>query len=154
MGAVTVTTIVDGKQAHQFPAKEVVGCAIEKIDFSVDTISIPNGDTYTIQLAKVAAGTLVKNVCAVVTTAEGDAITGEIGDGDDVDGWFDGATAEFNLKSATYQKGNGANVTAVGKYYSAADTIDLVIVNASGSTYTLNAMKATLFIEYLQVPGV
>jgi hypothetical protein len=102
--------------------------------------ALANGDI--IEAIPLPAKCLVMAVGLDVTTAEGGTLTIDVGDGSDTDGFLDGVNANT---VASYQSGNNLTVTAgtpnavagtpyayaLGKYYSAADTIDVVIVNAA-----------------------
>lgn len=151
MATPTVTKYATGKVVHRTPQKGVKGIAREIIDFSLDPVNIANGDTATIQLMKVEAGIIVTNLHVLVETAEGEAFAVEVGDGDNPDGYFDGAVADLNLNSATLQPANGSYIaTDKGRYYSADDTIDMVFANSTGSAVTLGTAKIHLFLEYMQ----
>ena len=84
----------------------------------------------------IPAKSLVLAVGVDVTTAEGGTLTIDVGDGSDADGWLDGKDANA---VASYASGialaEGTPNTLVGygggKYYSAADTIDVITVNAA-----------------------
>lgn len=71
-----------------------------------------------------------------VTTAEGGTLTLDLGDGSDPDGFLDGvdgnAVASY-ASALTLAEGAPNTITGYseGKYYSAADTIDLTTVNAA-----------------------
>jgi hypothetical protein len=158
MSAVTVTKLSAVRQPHTI-LEGYKGYGVFEVDFSKseNQIDIPTGDTYTIQVAPVKKGTLVQNVYFIVETAEGVSIAAEVGDGDDPDGYIDGAVAGIDLNSTGLYVGNGAfndaGNTAKGKLYAADDTIDIVIPNSSGSTYSLNSGKIKLIVEYFLTKG-
>jgi len=84
----------------------------------------------------IPAKSLVLRVGADVTTAEGGTLTLDVGDGDDTDGYLDGVNGNTVASYASaLALAEGAPNTLVGygagKYYSAADTIDLITVNAA-----------------------
>lgn len=99
-------------------------------------------------------GDVVLNVSAQVETAEGGTLTFDVGDGDDVDGYIDGAngnSAAWNteLHAATGVAATAATnstqavaVTFTGytgtKIYTTTDTIDVKFLNAA------DAAKITL----------
>ena len=96
--------------------------------------ALGSGDVY--EILELPAKTLVLRVGYDVTTAEGATATVHIGDGATASGFVSGA----NLNSV----GSGASALALtegapntitgysgGKYYSAADTIDLTLNHAS-----------------------
>ena len=71
-----------------------------------------------------------------VTTAEGATLTIDVGDGSDPDGYLDGVNANTTASYATSLALTEASPNTVtgysnGKYYSAADTIDVKTVNAA-----------------------
>lgn len=94
-----------------------------------------------IEAIPLPAKSLVLSVGLDVTTAEGGTLTVDVGDGSDIDGYLDGVNANT---AASYWSGNNLTVTpgtpnvvagtpyayGMGKYYSAADTIDVVVNNA------------------------
>lgn len=86
----------------------------------------------------IPAKTMVLKVGADVTTTEGGTLTLDVGDGTDPDGFLDGvnANAVAGYSSAAVTLVEGAPNTlspayAFGKYYGAADTIDVVTVNVA-----------------------
>ena len=102
--------------------------------------ALTSGDV--IEAIPLPAKSLVMAVGLDVTTAEGGTLTIDVGDGTDPDGFLDGVNANT---AASYQSGNNLTLTSgtpnavegtpyaygLGKYYSAADTLDLKIVNAA-----------------------
>ena len=93
--------------------------------------------TDVLEVIKVPANTLVTNVALNVTTAEGGTLTIDVGDGDDPDGYLDGVNANA---TAAYIPVDGTAAFAQGKYYTAADTIDVTTVNAAdAAVMTLTA---------------
>jgi len=101
---------------------------------SAGLAALASGDVY--EILELPAKTLVLRVGYDVTTAEGATATVHVGDGSDADGFL----ASVNLNSV----GSGVSALALtegapntitgysgGKYYSAADTIDLTLNNAS-----------------------
>ena len=102
--------------------------------------ALTSGDV--IEAIPLPAKSLVLRVGLDVTTAEGGTLTIDVGDGTDPDGFLDGVDANA---VASYTSGNNVTLTAaspnaitgtpyaygLGKYYSAADTLDLKIVNAA-----------------------
>ena len=86
----------------------------------------------------IPAKTLVLRVGLDVTKAEGGTLTIDVGDGTDPDGYLDGVNANtvasYTNNSLVLAEGAPNTVTGysgVGKYYSAADTIDVTTVNAA-----------------------
>lgn len=94
--------------------------------------------TDTLEVIKVPANTLVTNVVLNVTTAEGGTLTIDVGDGADPDGFIDGVNANT---TAAYIPVAGTAAFEQGKYYTAADTIDVTTVNAAdAAVMTLTAV--------------
>ena len=94
--------------------------------------------TDVLEVIKVPANTLVTNVALNVTTAEGGTLTIDVGDGDDPDGFLDGVDANA---TAAYIPVAGTAAYEQGKYYTAADTIDVTTVNAAdAAVMTLTAI--------------
>jgi hypothetical protein len=135
----TVTTFVDGQQTRKKLGGDVVSVE-NKLDFSVTNADASD----TIQALKIPAGALVKNVWVTVLTAEGGATTATVGDGDGADSWD--ASTNLNAAANTVTAGlpgTDAYATA-GKYYAAADTIDLVL-----SANALDAAIINVSAEYV-----
>lgn len=86
------------------------------------------GATDVLEVIRIPANTLVTNVALEVTTAEGGTLTIDVGDGDDPDGFLDGVNANT---AAAYIPVAGTAAYEQGKYYTAADTIDVTTVNAA-----------------------
>ena len=81
-----------------------------------------------LEVIKVPANTLVTHVALNVTTAEGGTLTVDVGDGDNPDGYLDGVNANA---TAAYLTVAGTDAFEAGKFYTAADTIDIVLNNAA-----------------------
>lgn len=101
-----------------------------------------------IQFLDVPAGTFVHACWVRVLTAEGATLTCEIGDGSDVDGF----AVAVNLNAAGYTDGVRSLVEATpntftgysfGKLYTAADTLDIKILNS-----VANAAVFDVFVQY------
>ena len=102
------------------------------VDFNEDNYSAAD----VLQLINVPAYTRVLAVAWVVETVEGATLTFDIGDGDDTDGYIDGANGNSlsGGDSGDMVLAEAAPPTMVGyalegQYYTAADTIDLIPVN-------------------------
>lgn len=85
-----------------------------------------------------------------VTTAEGGTLTLDLGDGGDPDGYLDGVdgnVATSYASALTLAEGTPNTITGYseGKYYSAADTIDLVMVNATDTA----VMRVWALVAYV-----
>ena len=81
-----------------------------------------------LEVIKIPAKTLVTHVALEVTTAEGGTLTVDVGDGDNPDGYLDGVNANA---TAAYLTVAGTDAFEAGKFYTAADTIDIVLNNAA-----------------------
>lgn len=89
-----------------------------------------------VQALSIPAKSLVMAVGMEVVTAEGGTLTVDIGDGSDTDGWLDGVngnTVASYCSAATLAEGTPNTFVGygAGKYYSVADTIDVITVNAA-----------------------
>ena len=81
-----------------------------------------------LEVIQVPAQTLVTHVALEVTTAEGGTLTVDVGDGDNPDGYIDGVNANA---AAAYITVAGTDAYEQGRFYTAADTIDIVLNNAA-----------------------
>ena len=89
-----------------------------------------------LEALRIPAKSLVMAVGMDVVTAEGGTLTVDIGDGSDTDGWLDGVNANTvasYCSAAALAEGTPNTFVGygAGKYYSAADTIDVITVNAA-----------------------
>ena len=89
-----------------------------------------------IEAIPLPAKSLVLRVGLDVTVAEGGTLTIDVGDGTDPDGFLDGVNANTvasycSALALTEAAPNTVTGYSNGKYYSAADTIDVLIVNAA-----------------------
>ena len=110
------------------------------LDCSVDNIS--SGAVW--QALSVPAGTMVKNVGVVCLTAEGGTLTVDIGlTGGDVDAFIDGF--DGNTANGMDQSVGSAYAYTGGKYFAAADTIDVLFNNAA------DAAKILVFADFAKI---
>ena len=118
----TITKFVDG-QVVQERQNGLLGVKSNVIDFS-DT-NVVAGDV--VQGLKIGLGQTVMNVGIRIITAEGATCTVTVGDGDDADDWD--ASCDLNASAAVIYLGLPGTDTyaTAGKYYAAADTIDLTM---------------------------
>jgi hypothetical protein len=126
----TVTTITDLQgYAQPMEGDWAPFLAKQRVDFNVT----PTAASDTIQVIKIPAGTYLVNVFVKVITAEGIALTAEVGDGADPNGWD--ASTDLNAAVGTVTQGiSGTDAYALtGKIYTANDTIDLVMSAAIGN---------------------
>lgn len=96
--------------------------------------ALTSGDV--LEVIQLPAKTYVLAVGLDVTTAEGGTLTIDIGDGSAADGYLDGVNANTVASYAStlaLTEGAPNTVTgySAGKYYAAADTIDVKTVNAA-----------------------
>lgn len=99
------------------------------------------------QLIDIPANTLVERVYWEVTTVEGAARNFKIGDGADDDGFITTTSANSltsGVSALNLTEGAPNTITgySAGKYYSAADTLDLTAVTAGGLTTCVVKVKA------------
>ncbi len=102
------------------------------------------------ELIDIPAQTFVHKVFWSVEKAEGSAVTFDIGDGSDTDGYVDGANGNSvasGVNSLTLTEATPNTVTGYsnGKYYSAADTIDVLAVAAVDAMVLRVAVLVTFF---------
>lgn len=102
------------------------------LDFT--TVPCVSGDV--VQALQIPAGAFVSNVGIKVLTAEANTV--QVGDGSDADGW----DANVNTGSTGVTIGDGQYITDGGKYYAAADTIDLTIAS------DMSSGKIAVFASY------
>jgi hypothetical protein len=124
MATVTYWSTGAGKKPGPSQIGSVVGVHQVEIDFSEKNVAAAD----VVQIANIEAGTRVIAIGWEVTTAEGDTCTATLGDGDGAASW----DASINLNSAA-GGGSAAGTDAyaltsgIGKLYTSADTIDLVM---------------------------
>lgn len=114
------------------------------LDFAVTN----RGAGDVLQLFDVAAGDHVVGAAIKVVTVEGATQTFDLGDGSDADGYIDGANGNaLGTTGMTYVESTGAVVGyAGGKFYTAADTIDLTVVEAADACKVI----VTVLVNKLQ----
>lgn len=138
--AATITDFVSGNPVYAPADENIVFVIRNKLDFSdITTYSTSGVSTAdVVQLLDIPAGMVVTAVGLRINTATStSSVTGvaTLGDGADPNGWitaFDvGATASG--VSSTYEDGISGvyQTTDGGKYYSATDTIDMVMPTLS-----------------------
>jgi len=99
--------------------------------------ALASGDV--LEVIPVPAKSLVMRVGYDVTTAEGATATFDLGDGSDTDGYLNDADLNAvgsGVMALTLASGTPNTVAGYsnGKYYSAADTIDVLLNNSSIDT--------------------
>lgn len=121
--------------AHSAKGINKVSTISVKLDFAAITTAraaaglTALADNDVLEVIRVPANTYVTNVALNVTTAEGGTLTVDVGDGADPDGYHDGVNG--NAVAAYITDAGGATAFAHGKFYTAADTIDVTTVNAA-----------------------
>jgi peptidoglycan hydrolase-like protein with peptidoglycan-binding domain len=83
-----------------------------------------------LQVLPIPAKSLVMHVGVDVSTAGTSGLTLDVGDGTDPDGYLDGVSgaAVGSFASVTTEAADAIVGLSAGKYYSAADTVDVVLV--------------------------
>lgn len=102
---------------------------------TIDLTAVATADV--VQCLAIAAKTLVEAVFVEIVTPTGLTSTATVGDGDGASSWD--ASVNLNAAAATVTKGvSGTDAYALGpgKYYSAADTIDLTCTITNGPCTT------------------
>lgn len=125
------------------------------VNFAVINSGAGAGQNDVVQALNVPANCLVLGVHAVVETADVSTNLADldIGDGSDVDGYHDGldATAAVNAYGTPFALAEAAPNTPVGyvggKFYAAADTIDLKVITAA--TITTGKVKLSAVVVNL-----
>jgi len=132
------------KGSAAIPAKGLIKVSMIEVTLNWATIAadrlaagqtaIGGGDV--LEVMPIPAKTYVMQVGLDVTTAEGGTCTIDVGDASDPDGFLDGVNANTAASYATsLALAEGTPNTIVGysngKYYAAADTIDIKTVNAA-----------------------
>lgn len=128
-----------------------------KVDFSVTN----GGSGDTIECLPIPAGTLVTQVFHIVDTAEGGTSTATVGDGDDPNGWI--ASANNNATAGTVVSSDGRSVLTdgtpntfdsftnayhPGHFYSADDTIDMVLSANAVDTAVIKMVAVCVELDY------
>jgi len=132
----TVTTFIDYTQEQVELGHRWTKLSNE-IDFSETEVSAAD----VVQALKIPANTYVKNVYVLVKTAEGATCTATVGDATDPNGWD--ASTNLNASAGTVTAGLAGtdDYATAGKFYSTADTIDLVMGHAT------DAAKVIVFAD-------
>lgn len=144
------TTATGGANNAGFPSYAVFE---NVIDFSKLATAAAQNDV--VPALAIPANTLIQGVAWEVEGVEGASRNFAIGDGDDTDGFVASTSANTLAKGATALAGTVAGGAAdpandplvvtgysAGKFYSAADTIDLLAVTSGGLTAAKIRVKA------------
>jgi hypothetical protein len=138
----TTTTATAGANAAGFPAytvfENVVVCSKLKVAAAQNDV---------IPALSIPAGTLIQGVMWEVERVEGAARNFAVGDGDDTDGFVPSTSANSAVTGCTalaLTEGGPNTVTgySAGKYYGAADTIDILAVTSGGLVNAKIRVKA------------
>lgn len=137
-----VVTATGGANAAGFPAYTVWE---NVVDFSKISTALAQNDV--VEALSIPAGTFVQGVQWEVETVEGASRNFAVGDGTTTNGWITTTTANSlasgcSLLALTEGTPNTVTGYSAGKYYSAADTIDLLAVTSGGLTTCKIRIKA------------
>lgn len=125
----TVTKFVDNTQyVEHISTKAIV------IQNVLDFSNVNTASADVVQALKVPVDCLITNVSTYVITIEDSTATATLGDGDSAVAWKDSidlASLGGNFAVA------GTDANCFGKFYSAADTIDLTITGACDTAKVL-----------------
>jgi hypothetical protein len=136
----TSSTKHSGHKAAGFPSQIVI-----EGYFDATKRTLAQNDT--VAVLDIPANTLIQGVQWEVETVEGAARNFAVGDGSDTDGFIASTSANSLASGATaLALGEGTPNTvsgySAGKYYSAADTLDILAVTAGGLTTTKIRLNA------------
>lgn len=144
--AATITDFVEGNPVYAPDSNNAVFVIANKLDFG-DIDNYTNGGVTTadvVQALDIPAGMIVNAVGYRVNTAYSNTgcstYTWTIGDGSDANGWLTavhyGGAGSASGVSSTYEDGVAGvyQTTSGGKYYSAADTIDITVQTIAAGT--------------------
>lgn len=138
------TLYLAGSAAIQWDAMDTIGVIKNRINFATNNAASSD----VVQALNIPAGVGVLNVFTKVVTPVGATCTATVGDGTDPDGWD--ASTNLNASAGTVVQGavgtDAYAVANVGKVYTAADTIDLVMANAA----TAGAVDVYAFVYQLK----
>jgi len=135
----TVTSFITGQQEHEI-IKGYSGYIQNTLSFANTNADAAD----VVQALKVGIGMVVTKVTLKIDTAEGGTSTNDIGDGDDPNGYDD--AVDFNAAANTITRSlEATDALGVGKYYAAADTIDITLDN------DLNTAVVTIIAEYVRI---
>lgn len=122
---------------HPYSSRERMQTAkvvTQTVDFSKylssSAATVGAASTDTVEVMTIEAGWFVLGVRTKVLTAEGGTLTVDIGDSSDANGYGD----DVNLNTTTDSFSFNATTTpayGVGKYYSTADTLELLMNNTA-----------------------
>lgn len=130
----TIATML-GSNKKPWEGSNKVYLMRQRLNFSETPCA--SGDV--VQALSIPANTFVQKAFCNIVTAEGGALTAELGDGADANGWdvqvdLNAAAGTITAPSMALSEGTPNTYTdayAPGKLYDAADTIDLVLGGAA-----------------------
>ena len=136
-------TGVDAKYPHsqvvdQQPVR-VASIRFSAVDaLAVKGAALAASDVF--ELISIPAGAFVLGVTATVSTAEGAASTVDVGYGGDTDGFFDGLDTNSAATSFSWDEAPAtlATTAGVGHFFSAADTIDLMLMTGTWTAFVVD----------------
>ena len=137
----TVTDFLTGKPTMDRLGGELV---LAKNELNFATLNASAADV--IQALNIPAGAFVLGVWTYINTAEGGVATADVGDAVDPNGYND--ALDLNAAAGTVEKALEADALGVGKYYAAADTIDLTL------DHNLDAVVVTVMALYTRPENV
>ena len=120
--ATTFTQVVDGMSVTSKLSTDVVKAEVLLDLTSAELSSAVSGDT--IQCLKIPENAIVTKV-GWYTILKDTTATGTLGDGDTADGWD--AAVDFTTTGNNGFSTEGTDTFAPGKFYTSADTIDVVL---------------------------
>ena len=94
-----------------------------------------------LELLTIPAGSFVISVTHKVTTVEGATCTYSIGDGAGTAGYVSGANGNTTTDASSFNA-TTTPTFGVGKYYSAADTIDLLLASGTAANVVIKIAVA------------
>ena len=112
---------------------------IVTVDIDFSNAAVTSAQNEVVQAIPIPAGTMVHGVCAEVLTVEGAARNYAVGDGSSTSGFIPTTTANtlgktHQVLALTEAAPNTVTGYTNGKFYAAADTIDVLAVTAGGLT--------------------
>lgn len=142
--AATITDFVEGNPVYAPDSNNAVFVIANRLDFG-DIDDYVNGGVSTadvVQVLDIPAGMIVNavgwRVNTAYTTSSCSGYSWDVGDGADADGWLTTVYFSGNASgvSSTYEDGVAGvyQTTSGGKYYSAADTIDITVQTIAAGT--------------------
>lgn len=142
--------VVSGTAAGSASNPGGFGVGVIELDFvAIAAARVAAGQTAittadVLQVFTVRAGTWVPAVFVRPTTAEGATMTIDVGDGTDGAGYINNGDINATTMLSSLITTTYSLATAGGKYYAAADTIDVIPNNASPATAVIELIVVTV----------